>query len=474
MGRRAQLPGPGLVETARLVPAVVRSPFATLEGLHRRHGPIVAFGHGPFAYLCLFGPEAHQLVMADRIDAFRWAEAFEPLVAVNGPTALVVSDGDEHRRRRRLVQPAFGVKRIEGYLPIVLDEVGQVIDAWARAARAEGAQSGRDRARAACAEGAQSGRGLTTDVIADLRHAVRRIVVRALFGDGLRHRADEIGEHLEVAIAYVNRSPVTRFDHDWPGLPYRRAMRARRAVDAIVYAEIEARRAAPDDADDVLSALVAAQEDGERPLTDDEVRDQVISLIAAGYDTTTAGVAWTIHATFSRPEVRDRARAEVEAVAGDRPLTVEALAAMPYLSGVVSESLRLWPPAAFGGRYAVEDVPFAGHVIPAGTTVLFSQYVTHRDPELWADPLRFDPERWVEGSPTFRPPEPHAYIPFGGGYRRCIGFALATMEIKAILAELLRRVDLRPLDPEPTPTGVATMSPAGGVRATVHPRRGAA
>lgn len=443
MGGRARLPGPGLVETARLLPAAARAPFATLEELHRRHGDVVAVGLGPVAYVCLFGPEAHRLVMADRPDAFRWGEAFEPLVAVNGRTALVVSDGPEQRRRRQLVQPAFGIKRIEGYLPIVLDEAGRVIDGWTP--------------------------GSATDVIADLRHAVRRIVVRALFGDGLRHRADEIGEHLEVAIAYVNRSPITRFDHDWPGLPYRRAMAARRAVDAIVYAEIEARRAHPTDADDVLSALVAAQEDGEQPLTDEEVRDQVISLIAAGYDTTTAGVAWTIHAAYSHPEVRDRARAEVRAVAGDGPLTVEALAAMPYLAGVVSESLRLWPPAALGGRLVVEDVTFDGHVIPAGTTVLFSQYVTHRDPDRWPDPLRFDPERWVEGSPTYRPPQPHAYIPFGGGYRRCIGFALATMEIKAILAELLRRVDLALLDPEPAPTGVATMSPAGGVRATVRP-----
>jgi cytochrome P450 len=248
-------------------------------------------------------------------------------------------------------------------------------------------------------------------------------------------------------------------------------MRARAAVDEIVYAEIEARRAAPTDAGDVLSALVAAQEVGEHPLTDQEVRDQIISLIAAGYDTTTAGVAWTIHAAFSRPAVRDRARAEVHAIAGDDPLTIEGLASMPYLSGVVSESLRLWPPAAFGGRHAVEDVPFAGHVIPAGSTVVFSQYVTHRDPAHWPDPRRFDPERWVEGAPAFRPPEPDVYIPFGGGYRRCIGFALATLEIKAILAELLRRVDLSLLDGEPTPTGIATMSPAEGVRARVRPRR---
>jgi len=427
----------------RLVPMAMRSAPATLEHLHRTYGSMALIGGGPQRYVCIFGPEAHQLVMADRTDSFRWGEALEPLVAIDGPTAIVVSDGDEHRRRRRLVQPAFGIKRIEGYLPIVLDEVGRVIDAWTP--------------------------GQRTDVMADLRHAVRRIVVRALFGDGLRHRADEIGEHLEVAIDYVNRSPLTRFDKDWPLLPYRRAMRARRAVDEIVYAEIETRRAHPSDEGDVLSALIAAQEDGEHPLSDEEVRDQVVSLIAAGYDTTTAGVGWTIHAVFSRPEVRDRLRAEVRAVAGDDPLTVDVLGSLPYLAGVVSESLRLWPPVAFGGRYAVEDVPFAGHVIPARSTIVFSEYVTHRDPALWPDPLTFDPERWVEGSPTFRAPEPYAYIPFGGGYRRCIGFALATMEIKAILVELVRRVDLADLDPEPAPTGIATMSPKGGVPATVRP-----
>jgi cytochrome P450 len=444
MGRRATLPGPGLIESARLLPSTIATPAVALEQLHRRHGPVVALGRGPFAYVCVFGPEAHQLLMADRPESFRWGEALQPLVAVDGPTALVVSDGDDHRRRRRLVQPAFGIRRVEGYLPIVVDEVGRTIDGWTP--------------------------GATVDVAEDLRRTVRRIVIRSLFGDRLRDLADEIGDQLEAAIAYVNRSPITRFDHDWPGTPYRRAMKARRAVDEIVFAEIEARRAAPSDQGDVLSALIAAQEDGEQPLTDEEVRDQVVSLIAAGYDTTTAGVAWTVHAAFSDPGVRDRARAEVEAVVGDGPLTIDLLGSLPYLAGVVSESLRLWPPGAFGGRYVVEDVAFAGHVIPAGTTVVFSQYVAHRDPEHWPDPLRFDPERWVEGSPTFREPAPYTYLPFGGGYRRCIGFALATMEIKVILAELLRRVELTVLDPTPTPTGIATLSPEGGIRARVRPR----
>ncbi|HEX7133787.1 MAG TPA: cytochrome P450 [Iamia sp.] len=444
MGRRAKLPGPGPIESLRVLPSMLRAPYRAMPRLHERHGPIVQLGFGPLRYVFVCGAAAQEMLLSERTASFRWREATALLIPVDGDTALIVSDGDEHRRRRRLVQPAFGIKRVESYLPLVLDEVGRVIDAWEP--------------------------GATVDVAQDLRRAVRRIVVRSLFGDRLRDRADEIGEHLEAAIAYVNRSPAARFDHDWPGTPYRRAMAARRRADAIVYAEIEARRAAATDDGDVLSALVAAQEDGDHPLTDEEVRDQVVSLIAAGYDTTTAGVAWAVHATFSRPEVRDRARAEVVGALGDAPPTVAQLAALPYLDGIVSESLRLWPPGPFGARYAVEDVPFGGHVIPAGSIVAYSPYVSHRLPDVWPDPDRFDPERWIPGSPTFHEPTPYAYVPFGGGSRRCIGFALATLEIRATLAELLRRVDITPLDPEPDPTGIATMSPKGGIRATVRPR----
>jgi cytochrome P450 len=444
VGRTARLPGPGPIESLRLLPSLLRAPYLALPGLHERHGPIVELGFGPLRYVFVFGAAAQEMLLSERAGSFRWREATALLIPVDGDTALIVSDGAEHRRRRRLVQPAFGIKRVEGYLPLVLDEVGRVIDGWEP--------------------------GATVDVTADLRRAVRRIVVRSLFGDRLRDRADEIGEHLEAAIAYVNRSPATRFDHDWPGTPYRRAMAARRRADEIVYAEIEARRAGASDDGGVLSALVAAQDDGQEPLTDEEVRDQVVSLIAAGYDTTTAGVAWAVHATFSRPDVRDRARAELVDVLGDAPPTVAQLAALPYLDGIVSESLRLWPPGPFGARYAVEDVPFADHVIPAGSTVVYSQYVSHRLPAVWPDADRFDPDRWIPGSPTFHEVPAYAYVPFGGGSRRCIGFALATLEIRATLVELLRRVDITPLDPEPTPTGIATMSPKGGVRAVVTPR----
>jgi cytochrome P450 len=417
-------------------------PYLLMPELYRRYGPVCEIGRpGPFRYVFLFGAEANELLLAGNPSNFVWRDATAPLIPVDGDTALIVSDGDDHRRRRRLVQPAFGRKRIEGYLPIAVDEVTATVDRWRP--------------------------GDVLDVHAELRASVRRIVVRALFGDRLQARADELGDHLQLALDYVNRPPVLRFDHELPGTAYRRAMAARRRADEIVFAEIAARRARLDGGGDVLAALLDAQDEGVDPLTDQEVRDQVISLIAAGYDTTSAGVAWAVHATYSRPDVLAAARAEVAEVAGDDRLTADHLASMPYLGAVVSESLRLWPPGPLSGRRAVDDFELAGHRIAGGSLVIYSPYLTHRLPELWPEPERFLPERWIAGSPAHREPVPYSFVPFGGGYRRCIGFALATMETTAMLAELVRRVDLRPHAQQLEPTGLVTMAPKAGVVCTV-------
>jgi cytochrome P450 len=442
----ARLPGPSLVGQLRYVRALAAHAYLVLPELYRRYGPVCEVGRpGPFRYVLLFGAEANELLLSGNPGNFLWRDATAPLIPVDGDTALVVSDGDDHRRRRRLVQPAFARKRIEGYLPITVDEVTATVDRWRP--------------------------GDVVDVHGELRASVRRIVIRALFGDRLQARADELGDHLQVALDYVNRPPVLRFDHDLPGTAYRRAMAARRRADEIVFAEIAERRARPDGGGDVLTALLDAQngEHGEHGegFTDQEVRDQVISLIAAGYDTASAGVAWAVHALYSRPDVLDAARAEVAEVAGDDPLTADHLAGMPYLGAVVSESLRLWPPGPISGRRAIDDFELAGHRVPGGSLVLYSPYLTHRLPELWPEPERFLPERWIPGSPAHREPVPYSYLPFGGGYRRCIGFALATMETAAMLAELVRRVDLRPHARQLEPTGLVTMAPRGGVVCTV-------
>ena len=211
--------------------------------------------------------------------------------------------------------------------------------------------------------------------------------------------------------------------------------------------------------------------------TDQEVRDQVVSLIAAGYDTTSAAIGWTLHAVLTHDAVAERVGAEIAAVVGDDDLDASHLVAMPYLDAVVSESLRLHPPAAFSGRKAVDDVEYAGHTIPAGSLVVYSAYEVQRDPAYWPEPERFAPERWLPGDPLHRELDPYTYVPFGGGYRRCIGFAMATQEIKAATVEVLRTGDAASPRPAPDPDRDRDHVAARGRalprrrRSLTHPRR---
>ena len=232
----------------------------------------------------------------------------------------------------------------------------------------------------------------------------------------------------------------------------------------MISAEVERRRAHGIDADehpDVLSALLVGADD--EKLTDAEVLDQVRSLIAAGYDTTSAAAAWVVHALGRNPEALAAVRAEVEAVIGDRPPTLDDLRQLPTVDGVVREVLRLWPPGFVAGRGSIADCEIAGHVVPGGSTVLYSAYVTGRDPELWPDPDRFDPGRWAPGQPD---PPPYAFVPFGGGARRCIGFALATLELQVLVTRLAQRARWRLERPDAKPTGIASAVPKGGVPIT--------
>ena len=436
------LPRPSLTQHLRLA-ARVNDLAWTLDHLHRVYGPVADVGYRiPIRVVYLLGPAANQYVLADNPDNFTWAEAFRLLEVVDGPTALVLSDGATHRRRRRLVQPAFSIKRVDAHVELVVTELDRTLDQWRPARRLV--------------------------AHAELRSAIRRIVVRALFGNRMGDAADEIGERLEPALRYVQRTPLSRVDIDlrWNG--YGRARAAARAVDELILAEVARRRTEGIDADaspDTLSALLAAAddvEDGEEPLGDHELCDQIRSLIAAGYDTTSSAAAWLVHALGSNPEALLALREQVRDTIGERPPTIDDLRAMPLVDGVVRETLRLWPPAAVSGRRAVADFEFGGYRIAAGSTVLYSPYVTHRLPEVWGDPGVFRPERWAAGEPV-----PYSFVPFGGGYRKCIGFALATLELQVLAVRLAQRVSWTLERPATRPAGLATFAPKGGVPITV-------
>jgi hypothetical protein len=423
---------PGARAQLRAALTAGRDLGGTLQELHRRYGPVVDVGRGPARYVLLFGAEANEHVLVSNAANFLWGPAMWPLEVIDGETALILSDGADHRRRRRLVQPAFSVKRIDAKVGLVLEELDRTLATWT------------------------PGRRLVAH--AELRPAVRRIVLRSLFGDGLGDRATEVGELLEPALRYVQRFP--RLDVDLGVNAYARAVRGVRAADAVVAAEIARRRARgvgePDD-HDVLSALLAGADDD--VLDDREVLDQVRSLVAAGYDTTSAAAAWVVHALGAHPAALARVRDEVREVVGDGDPTVDHLRALPTVDGVVHEVLRLWPPGIATVREALDDFEVLGRRVPGGRRVMYSAYVTGRLHELWPEPERFDPGRWAPGMPE---PVPYSFVPFGGGYRRCIGFAMATLELQLLVVRLAQRAHWTLDRPTTRPVGIATATPAGG------------
>jgi cytochrome P450 len=428
----------------RLLPQLGRGDFVgTMLTLRERYGPVVDFGYGSSRAILVTGVEANEHVLSSHADSFEWGEAMQALVAVDGPTPLVVSDGDDHKRRRRLVQPAFSIKRVDAHLGLVVAEVDRALEAWRPGARLDAADS--------------------------LREAIRRIVVRALFGEQLGAEADRFGELLEPGLRYVQKMPQQRFEHDLKVNPYARVQRSNRAADALVLEEVARRRAAGIDEDahpDTLTALLAGV-DGET-LTDEELVDQVRSLMAAGFDTTSGGAAWLVVELGRNPGALGAIRAEVDAVLGDRSPTIDDLRAMPLTLGAVQEVLRMWPPGPAAPRRSIAPSELHGMTIPAGRMVLYSAYVTGRLPELWPDPERFDPGRWAPGAPE---PTPYSFVPFGGGYRRCVGFALATLELQVMAVRLAQRVEWRNRMTKVKPTGIATLTPKGGVPIEVLARR---
>jgi cytochrome P450 len=422
------MPGPSLFALGRYGLQAVRHPGPVGVELRRRYGDAVRFGPWPVRYYMLFGVDANELMLGDHNGEFLWGPATKSLVHVDGPTALVVTDGEDHKCRRRLVQPAFATRRIDRSVAIMVEEVDRIIDDLSV--------------------------GGTVDLYAAYRAAVRRIVARVLFGDAPGTLADELGAALEPALAFVERPPQLT----GPGMPGRsRARRSRRAADRIVDRELARRREAGVPGGDVLGALLATD------LSDTELRDQMVSLIAAGYATTSGAVAFAVLELLRHPDAWTHVEQEVRGSSAPR--------GGPYVAAVVNETLRLWPPP-FSGRYTPQPISFGGHDIPAGSTITFSPYVTHRDPELWGpDANEFRPSRWLE-QPE---PAPYTFVPFGGAYRKCIGFALAISELQVAVTRLVQRTSLRLVDPDAPVygAGIASMYPERGVRvyivAVSHP-----
>jgi cytochrome P450 len=392
-------------------------PGEALLALYRRRGPVINSGLGRHGYTYLLGPEANKFVFANA-DAFSWQKTFENLAIVDGPTALIVSDGGDHQRRRSVIAPGLRHREMQNYAQTMASAIDTVIDGWRP--------------------------GQRVDIYQQFRSAVRRSTAESLFGPRIAAHSDFLGAQLQPLLDLTHQLPqVMQMQRRAKTPAFRRAMTARARINDLIDAQIAQARSAPSPDDHMLSMLINGRGDGGYALSDNEIRDSVISLITAGYETTSGALAWATHALLTVPGAWDAAADEIRRVCGDRPPGAEDLAALTYLNGVVHETLRLYPPAVISARRVMHDLRFGAHRIRAGRLLIFSAYVTHRIPEVWPEPNEFRPQRWDPGAPNYHKPAPHEFIPFSGGLHRCIGAVMATTEMTVMLARLVSRTRLR-------------------------------
>jgi cytochrome P450 len=302
------------------------------------------------------------------------------------------------------------------------------------------------------------------DVHAEMMKLTLRIVARTLFSTAVGAEADAITQALGVAVHHANDYAAAVIKPpQWLPLPKNfRFRRSLKTLDGLVFRIIDARRRGGNaDATDLLALLMAATEDG-RGMSDRQLRDEVMTLVTAGHETTANALAWTFYLLSKDPEVERRLRREAVDVLGDRAPTAEHAPRLRYTAMVVSESMRLFPPAWAFERQSLEDDDVCGYHLPSRSTVMISPYLLHRHPGYWENPEGFDPERFspdrAEGRPRF------AYLPFGGGPRQCIGMGFALLETQVLLARVTQRFRLelassRKVEPEP----VVTLRPKLGL-----------
>lgn len=419
----ALVPGPRGVRLLRTLTALRRDPLASFLEATREYGDLIHFPllHRSF-YLVTHPEHVARVLHENHRNYHKGTRTYAKIRALMGE-GLITSDGAVWRRHRRLVQPAFHHQQIASFATIVTGLTAEAITQW----------RGRTERQA------------PLDIAQEMMHLTLRIVGRALFGQEVGSDRGSIGAAITVALDHTARRAEGIFD---PGpLPTPAARRFRRALaqlDELVFQLIAERRRSLKGRSDLLAMLLEARDErtGDR-LSDAELRDQVLTLLLAGHETTATALTWTCVLLCAHPQVQDRLRSEVGKL-GERTPEFADLANLPFTRMVLQEAMRLFPPIWIIERRAVGEDVIGGCRIPAGATLALSQYVTHRHPAFWDDPERFDPERFRPERAAGRPR--YAYFPFGGGPRACVGAGFAMMEAQLILAMLVQafRLELVP------------------------------
>jgi cytochrome P450 len=399
-----------------VLPEFRKDPAGFLEKMARQYGDVVYIPLGRQHIYYLGHPEMIRDVLVTRQNKFKKSRMLERARVLLGD-GLLTSEGEHHRRQRRLVQPAFHRDRLAGYGAVMVERAALVRDQW------------------------QSGQPF--DVLQEMMRLTLAIVAKTLFSTDVDSEADEIGMALTEVFSLfeIILLPFSEILEKLPLPAVGRFKRARKRLDETIYRLIAERRENPRDTGDLLSMLLLACDDeGSGGMSDTQVRDEALTLFLAGHETTADALTWAWYLLSQNPQAESEFHAELDRVLDGRLPSFADLPQLRYTESVFAEALRLYPPAWGIGRRALEDFQVGDFLIPARSVVLMSPYVVHRDPRWFSDPLAFRPERWLTDDSS-RPK--FAYFPFGGGARVCIGERFAWMEGTLLLAAIGQRWRLR-------------------------------
>jgi cytochrome P450 len=445
-----QVSTPPFDELIELLPRLFTETPVVFAELVERYGSVVRLSApgGAMEALLINEPELVREVLLDRDNAFRKGSGLQVTRELLGD-GLLTSEGDVHARHRRLVSPAFHRVRMGRYAEAMAVEAAFWADSL--------------------------GDGEVMDVVSGCAAVALAIVGRTLFAIDLRGEAGEVGEAVDELIgSFSSRTPLGEMlGQGITDDERERADVARASLDGLVAAMIAERRTSGIDHGDLLSALVAAADDDGSGLTDGEVRDEVMTLVLAGHETTANLLSWALFELGQSPQWADLIATEAETLATGRPVGFDDIEHLTTTAAVLDETLRLHPPAWATTRSAPDGANIGGNIggieVPPGGQVIVSPWLLHRDPRFWSHPECFDPTRWREGHAS-EARRAYRFVPFGAGARSCIGEHFARLEATIVLAEMCRRWRPMTINPESvTPTYSITMR-ATNARATLHRR----
>lgn len=410
----------------------------------RQYGNFYAIWVGNKPVYIVSNPSLAHEILVERAKEFHKAELVRQAVGPFAGKGLFTSEDAFWRSQRKLAQPAFHHQRIAAYGTTMVQQTGEMLAGWQA--------------------------GETRDIAQAMVKLTLGIVNKTLFNIDVRAQADQIGELMLVILEGAN-DRINNYDPIWRHIfkaHTRREAVATQELFQIIEGIIAQHRRQNEDTGDLLSMLLTARDEQGEPMSDQQLRDEVITLFIAGHETTANALAWALYLIAQHPAVEEQLLTELDALQGNSP-SIQKLAHLPYSEQVIKEALRLYPPAPGITRQPIHDIELAGYRIAKGSDIAISTYVMHRDPTIFHAPERFDPDRFRPENEAKLPS--YAYLPFGGGPRVCIGNSFAMMEARLILATVLQRFKLR-LAPGQTVSAeqLFTLRPKGGLKMSVQAR----